>query len=240
MTTELAGARYAAEPPANGPDDTERMKGLAILGVTFESGHTLALRRFEETSFGPGFTAVWMREPGGDWRFFSDNDPGQSCAKYMLPDLADRVPIDVRWVDDRTLHVSIKAISFRWFIEFEETGRTRLMSRLVSRIPKRGMRTPAVSRFVAFVAGKGLGAGKLRLRGAVPNGQHFAGIPRKLWQVRASNARTAGYDFGEVVWKAEQEQFGDFWIPVTPIAMAGEVEFATRSRVEVRPLSLAA
>lgn len=220
--------------------EVERMKGLAVLGVTFESGHTLALRAFEETSFGPGFVAVWMREPNGDWRFFSDNDPRQSCAKYMLPDVADQVPVEVRWVDERTLHVSIKAISFRWFLEFEETRRTKLMSGIVSRIPKWGLRTAPVSRLVAAVASRGLGLGRLRLRGHVPNGQHFAGMPRRVWNIKSSAAWAGAYHFGEVVQKAEQRQFGDFWIPETPIAIAGEVEFIAPVRVEVGSLSLAA
>jgi hypothetical protein len=237
MTTELTGATRAGFRTTA---EVERMKGFAVLGVTFESGHTLALRQFEATSFGPGFTAVWMREPNGDWRFFSDNDPRQSCAKYMLPDVADQVPVDVRWVDDRTLHVSIKAISFRWFIEFEETRRTRWMSATVSRAPRWAMRSAPVSRLIATVGSKGLGLGRLRLRGYVPNGQRFTGMPRRIWQVRSSAAWAGSYNFGEVVHKAPQRRFGDFWVPAAPIAMAGEVEFVTPSRVEVGSLSLAA
>jgi hypothetical protein len=220
--------------------EVERMKGFAVLGVTFESGHMLALRAFEETSFGPGFVAVWMREPNGDWRFFSTNDPRHSCAKYMLPEVADQVPIDVRWVDDRTMHVSIKAISFRWFIEFEETRRTRLMSALVSRVPKWALRTAPVSSIVSAVARKGLRLGKLRLRGEVPNGQRYHGMPRRVWRVKGSTAWAGAYNFGEMVSVAPQRRFGDFWIPARPIAIAGEVEFEAPSRVEVGSLSLAA
>jgi len=221
-------------------DHIERMKGLAVMGVTFESGHTLALRAFEETSFGPGFAAVWMREPNGDWHFLSTNDPRQSCAKYMLPELADQVPVDVRWVDERTLHISIKAISFRWFIEFEDNRRTRWMTSAVSMIPGWALRTAPVSRLVAAVASKGLRLGKLRLRGAVPNGQRYHGMPRRVWQVARSTAWAGSYNFGEMVPVATQSRFGDFWLPARPIAMAGEVDFVTPPGLEARSLAFAA
>ncbi len=215
--TQVAG-------PASRPG-FERFDGFAILGVTFESGHMLALRNFERSNAGPAFTAVWMREPGGDWRFFSTNPPAKSCAQYMLPDVADQTPIDIRWVNSSTLHVSIKEISFRWFVEFEESRRTRWLSSALGRLPEGALRSPAVSRIAALAARATLRTGTIRLHGAVPNGQQFAGLPRRAWQVKSSTAWTSTYNFGGVVRPGRQERFGDFWLPATPIAMAGAIEF---------------
>jgi len=219
-------ARIAAEGPYPAGDRFERLQGLAVLGVTFESGHTLALRHFEHTSEGPGFTAVWMREPNGDWRFFSTNAPGKSCAKYMVPEVADQVAINLAWVDDHTLHVSIPALSLRWFIEFQQRRLTRFMTAVISHTPAAVLRHPAGSGAVARIARTLLRAGNMRLSGAVPNGQRFRGLPRHLWAVAASTAWTSTYNFGEVVRAAHQPRFGDFWVPATAIAMGGMVEFS--------------
>ena len=192
------------------PVAVESFTGFAVLGAAFETGHMLALRHFEGSSHAEGFTSVWMREPNGDWRFFSTNPPSLgSCAHYMQPDVADQTPIDIRWVDGATLHVSIKAIGLRWFIEFDEDRRTRFMSAALTRIPSGLLRTRAMSSFAAFIARNTLRAGKLRLHGTVPNGQRFAGLPRNIWRVKRSVAWASAYNFGEMVRPGKQERFGD-------------------------------
>jgi hypothetical protein len=222
MNPQAFLARLSAARQRPGSGSFDHMQGMAVLGVTFETGHVLALRHVEHTSTGPGFTAVCMREPGGDWRFFSTNPPASSCARYMLPEVADQVPIDIRWVDDCTLHVSIRDISLRWFVRFEET---RTLSAVVSRLPKAFLRSAAGSAVAAAVARSFLRPGNLRLHGELPNGQRFRGLPAQIWRVSHSTARVSSFDFGHVVRTEKQARFGDFWVPASPIAIGGVVEF---------------
>jgi hypothetical protein len=204
----------------------ERLQGLAVLGVTFESGHVLALRHFEQTNAGPGFTALWMREPNGDWHFFSTNPPERSCAKYVLPELADQTHVHTNWTDDRTLRVDVPAISLRWYIEFAESRRTRFVSAVMRRVPASVLGTRGGSTVAGLGARMGLGADGLRFAGDVATGQIFHGIPRQVWQVSRSNAAANTFDFGPMVQRNQQEKFGDFYIPAAPLALAGVLEFS--------------
>jgi hypothetical protein len=49
--------------PALPGDAEERFAGYGVMGLPFRSGHYLALRHFPATSIGPGFRAVWHRDP---------------------------------------------------------------------------------------------------------------------------------------------------------------------------------
>ena len=65
----------------DGPGD--RFSGYAIIGLPFQSGHVLALRRFPTSSIGPGYTAVWHRNPSGRWTFYSTcGAGGVVCAVF--------------------------------------------------------------------------------------------------------------------------------------------------------------
>ena len=43
----------------------DRFSGYAVIGLPFQSGHILALRRFPASTIGPGYTSVWHRDPSG-------------------------------------------------------------------------------------------------------------------------------------------------------------------------------
>ena len=63
--------------------EEERFAGYAVMGVTFASGHVLALRHFPASSLGPGYTSVWHRDPAGRWVFCQDAPPEQGCSRYF-------------------------------------------------------------------------------------------------------------------------------------------------------------
>jgi hypothetical protein len=54
------------------PGSEERFFGYGVIGLTFLSGHVLALRRFPASSIGPGYRSVWHRDPRGRWTFHQD------------------------------------------------------------------------------------------------------------------------------------------------------------------------
>ena len=56
-------------------------------GVSFASGHVLALRCFPASSIGPGYTSLWHRDPDGRWTFYATVPPAQSCARYFGRDI---------------------------------------------------------------------------------------------------------------------------------------------------------
>jgi len=93
------------------PDGTEeRFAGYGVMGLPFRSGHYRALRHFPASSIGPGFRAVWHRDPHRRWTFYADAPAEVSCARYFgatSPGGAERVPIDVTWTGPRSLRVTV-------------------------------------------------------------------------------------------------------------------------------------
>ncbi|MGE3074916.1 MAG: hypothetical protein AB7N24_02205 [Dehalococcoidia bacterium] len=218
----------------------ESFEGFAILGVSFRSGHTLAFRSFAHSSVGPAFSAVWMREPGGDWRIFSTAPASASDANYLRPALFDQVEVREEWLDPWTLRVSIPAIRMEWVSEFAESRSSSLVSAVISRMPAFVVRSAPGAGLISRVAGRLLHAGKLRLRGMVPNGQRFMLRPDAIWEVRASEAQIGDFHLGDVVTPRSQQRRADFWIPVRPIAIAGSVEFRRVRESVTEPLPRAA
>ncbi|WP_346232229.1 hypothetical protein [Parafrigoribacterium mesophilum] len=84
VTPQPQDAAVAAASAALDPSDpAENFFGYAVMGVPFASGHYLAFRHFPASSIGPGYRAVWMREPDGDWTIFADAPPEVSCLRYF-------------------------------------------------------------------------------------------------------------------------------------------------------------
>src|SRR5690606_32200789 len=127
----------------------------------------------------------WHRAPSGEWTIWSDRDPLQTCPRYFGSALtrAIETPIDLRWPGPATLAIDIAAAKLRWRLDFESTGRTRLLSRLGEVLPDRVWRSPRALELLARVAGRMLDAGKLKLAGRAPNGQLFIANPMQLWTV---------------------------------------------------------
>jgi len=59
---------------------------LSVYGVEsrpFASGDILCSRHVLASSFGPAYTAIWHRDPNGDWHFYQDVPPRQGCARFF-------------------------------------------------------------------------------------------------------------------------------------------------------------
>ena len=67
----------------------ERFFGYAVIGLPFDSGHVLSLRRFPASSIGPGYTSVWHRDPEGRWTFYQDALPELACSRYFGVEIRD-------------------------------------------------------------------------------------------------------------------------------------------------------
>src|SRR5215470_762523 len=93
----------------------ERFSGYGVMGLTFKSGHVLALRRFIVSSIGPGYRAVWHRNPQGQWTFYADVEHSQSCTRYFGEYANEAIieKIDITWIASNRFRVEIKNIGFQ-------------------------------------------------------------------------------------------------------------------------------
>lgn len=104
-------AASALEAAASLPDepDRERLRGYAVTGLTFSSGHVLAMRRFPATSLQRPYTSVWHRSPDGRWTIYQDQPPQYSCPRAFGPAIAAApvVPISIDWAEPAAFDMTI-------------------------------------------------------------------------------------------------------------------------------------
>ena len=74
-------------------------------------------------------------------------------------------------------------------------------------------RSEALLRAAGKAGSPVLGAGRMNLVGAVPNGQRFRANPKRTWVIESSRANACGRVLGEIGPLSEQVRLGDFWIP---------------------------
>lgn len=196
-----------------GPGD--RLCGYGVLGLPFQSGHVLALRRYPASSLGYGYSAVWHRDPAGRWTFWSDLAPNASCARFFAPAAArvEVAAIRVRWVGPRSFRVMIGGGVLDWLVVLRATPATILLNALVACLPWRVWRRAGALRVLGRAAGPLLGAGIVNLTGQAPNGQRFLAIPRQVWKVSQAHAVVRGVDAGDPGPLPRQAFLGDFALP---------------------------
>ncbi|MDA0353429.1 MAG: hypothetical protein O3A10_14655, partial [Chloroflexi bacterium] len=90
-------------------DRDEYLGGYGLLGLQFDSGHLLAMRRVPVSSYGPAYTSLWHRDPAGDWTIYLDVPPFQGCPRYFGSALKGAVetPIDLNWTGDHDFSLSV-------------------------------------------------------------------------------------------------------------------------------------
>lgn len=223
----LVFAKRAEEASVLPPGAGERFSGYGVMGAPFASGHYLALRHFTASSIGPGYRAVWHRDPDGRWTVHADAPPEVSCARFLGSALnaTHSTPIGIEWTGPQSVTVEIPDL-LRWRLEMSGDLATRLMSAAGSLLPAGACGTIWLLRAMGVVAGPLLSVGKVRLEGTVPNGQTFGAIPRRVWRIVTSSARLHGEDLGPPGPLPEQDSLGDFMLPQRGIFFAeGAVTF---------------
>ena len=211
-----------------GPGDDEQFSGYGVMGVTFSSGHVLALRRFPVTNVGDGYTSVWLRRPSGAWTIYADAPPEASCARYFGSALETSVqcPITVTWTDDTSFIVAVGGeVDLVWELELEATPVTRAMTEVIGAMPGSLLASKAFLKAMGAAAGPALRAGRLGLTGNVPNRQGFRAKPRRMWFISRTSATLAGEDLGSRQPLRVQTRLGDFWIPRRGIFLIGAASF---------------
>lgn len=223
--TAATDAEHSTAP--TGTD--ERFSGYGVMGIPFSSGHILAMRRFPVSTVGPGYNAVWLRDPRGAWTMAATTPPQQSCARYFGGAVEHQIqaPVDLQWADGHTLRVIVpEPLGLDWVITLRATALTRAMSTVCAALPDPLWRQPWFSSTMAAVAAVSLGTGTMRLIGRTPNRQHFVARPRRIWLISDSTARLGGQDLGRPAPLSEQTSLGDFWLPQRGLFMVGWSAFA--------------
>jgi hypothetical protein len=227
---EIAGA---LEDTAGHLDaQRERFRGYGVMGLPFESGHVLGLRRFPVSSIGPGYTSIWHRSPDGRWSFWSTTAPEVSCARYTgeISDDTRQAAIGLAWPEPYRLTIAADEPSLSWEVTFAATPASRVLSAFAQRLPGQFLANESVLRVLGPVAGTLLGAGRLALTGTMPNRQSFHLVPSHVWMVTASCAQLGATDFGRPAPLPQQATIGDFRIPQKGLLAVGALD--------VDPLSL--
>jgi hypothetical protein len=206
--------------------DGEIASVYAVESCPFASGDILCSRHVLASSFGPAYTAIWHRDPEGDWHFYQDVPPRQGCARFFGKAIADItvLPIETQWDGPRNFRV-VAPGRIEWQIDLSSTLATRAMNLIGSLMPDTLWRSQTVLTAIAPVAGVTLGAGKLRLTGRVPNGQRFFANPLWTWAVPGAKATIDGRNLGAVAPLRKQPNLGDFWIPRTGLFAIGRAFF---------------
>src|SRR5581483_10371817 len=117
-------ARYVEEHPQLPSASCERVSGYGVMGLPFESGHILGLRRWTASSVGDAFTSIWYRDPAGRWMFYESVRSEIACTRYFgaSVDEVRRGPIELEWPSERRLRVRTADGAVDWTLELGATA----------------------------------------------------------------------------------------------------------------------
>jgi hypothetical protein len=204
----------------------ERFSGYGVMGLTFASGHVLAMRRFPVTSIGPGYTSIWHRDPDGGWAMYQDVEPRMACPRFFGSALVESYvrDITIEWPGPHTLSVTIPG-QLSWEMTLGSSPAIALMNAMAALMPDALWRIGAVLKLMAAVGGPLLGAGRLRLAGRAPNGQAYIANPQRVWSISRATAVLGGVDLGPAGPLREQAMIGDFYIPQRGMFAIGRAFF---------------
>lgn len=215
MTTLAERGEQSDHVAVRAREGVEELMGYGVMGVPFASGHVLCLRHFPASTFGPGYNSIWHRAPDGAWTVYTSVAPEVSCPRFLSAQLtrAIRTPIEVEWTSGREFVVHAPEVGFRWEVALGGNAVTHAMNALMAGMPGPLWRNNAVLSLMSGMATLTLGAGRVRLRGRVPNRQWYQAGPRSIWTMSRSHAVLDGENFGPVGALEDQAALADFAIP---------------------------
>ena len=116
--------------------DDEILSVYGIESCPFASGDILCSRHVLASSFGPAYTAIWHRDPEGDWHFYQNVPPRQGCARFFGKALANItiLPIETHWDGAERMRI-VAPGRIDWQFDLSSTLATRAMNLMGSLIP---------------------------------------------------------------------------------------------------------
>ena len=213
MTPQAAAAVMERNAPLP-CGDGDRFSGYSVLGVPFATGDVLVLRKFTRSSLGPHYTSVWHRSPAGQWVFYSNVAPDQSCARYFgrAIDRTVVAPVRLEWVTPFRVQVLVPS-RLEWEIDIALSPAARLINAVAHVLPEPWWRSARVLRALAVMGRLALGTGPIAWTGCTPNGHAFTTWVRRTWVVESSRARVGGRELGAPHALPRQARLADVRIP---------------------------
>ena len=208
-------ARTSGTESARGRSGVEEIRGYGVMGVPFESGDVLAIRRLPATSFGPSYSSVWHRAAAGNWTIYTTIDGHRSCPRYFgaAAECVEHVAVELDWTGPARLEVHVPAVDLRGTFDFAATPITRLMSTMIPLMPARLWRNAQFLSLMGLMSRATLGSGRMNMRGHVPNRQWYTFHPRTIYRTEDARASLGGRDFGAPAPLSAQAFLEDF--PIT-------------------------
>jgi hypothetical protein len=232
--TPRAAAALLELAPRLPAGDRERFSGYGVLGVTFASGHVLALRRITAASVGPAFTTVWHRDPAGLWRFYADAAAEGTCLRYfgVAGEAMAEERISIAWHGPTTFTVRVPGPRIAWAVHLGPSNGARALAAVRRRLPASFRRRPSVRRLLDRVAGRVLELEHLTMEGRTPSGHHFQLDAHEYWVVDWSTARCRDEHLGPPVCPRAPVRLADFTVPAWGVFTTGDAYFERERRDE--------
>jgi hypothetical protein len=172
---------------------------------------------------------VWHRDAKGNWVFYQNVPPDQSCPRYFGNAILKSQQVNeikINWTGPYDLSVSIEdQVGLKWKVSLASTLSSRLMNFIAGLIPSSLWQKTGLLNGMGVAASLMLGAGHLGLSGKVPNGQKFIANPKRIWIVQNSTAILRNLDLGPAGRLRKQARLRDFWIPQQGIFAVGDSMF---------------
>jgi hypothetical protein len=203
-----------------GPGDW--VSGYALLGVSFASGHVLALRHVAASSIGPRYLSVWHREPAGRWTFYATVRPELACARYFGAAVDRNVlaEIVVEWLKPDELRVSV-GTTLDWRVRLSSPLVVRVFSAIARAACDIARPSTSVLRGLGWGAKVALGTDRVTFVGRTPNRHRFFIIPRRVWLVASSTATWLGQDLGPLAPLPVPASLADLQVPQRGLFVVG-------------------
>jgi hypothetical protein len=199
-TRPSAPARLEASATsrASGSSRWAPLRSYGVTAIAFESGHALRLQ-VVRTSPSDVLRRLWHRAPGGSWVAYTDRSVDaawDSPPSEPLPGRGEAAPISLSWPGSRSLTVEIDAPRLRWALSLGGSPLTRLVNRLLPRLPVESYRRHPAFALVRSVSEEALGPGPGELVNPGAGTVRVSGHPRRIFLVDATRAELDGVDLG--------------------------------------------
>ncbi len=211
----------------------EYVKGWAVFGLPFDSGHVLALRVMPESSIAP-YRSLYHRDPLGNWALYVDGPKLCACTRYYgaACALTGHTRIQIEWTGPATLRVTVNQPQLDWTLTATSDRRLDLVNAVNAMLPLSSWRSSLLLRARERVA-KVLGLGELELSGITPSGDVETLMPEQIYFIEESSAALGGLDLGLPVHLHENPKLGTLPLPTRGTLVRGQGMWQIRGTGEV-------
>jgi len=204
----------------------EYVKGWAVFGLPFDSGHVLALRVFPQNDFGP-YRALWHRDPGGRWSIHVDGPRlDTACPRYFgaACHITGYAQIGLTCAGPATLSVTMDSPALEWTLTATSTRILALLNTMSAAMPLATWRLRSLVRARERLAST-LGMGQLQLTGTMPSGHTGTLMPERMYFIDNSQATLDGVDLGRPARLRANPAIGGIPLPARGVLATGQAVF---------------